>query len=564
MPIEKKLKDFVKIARWNDINYWSVKETVDKTHRTLFKFIKEYETSLKELVTPHLKIKSSTNGERQQNGQNSSINPKDFIFPNILEPLNDNSCIKSDLISRSDRYLIKAKKLCNSAILMSQYPGLRANLEGFIEEFVERSARLKALEIDQTAPKPKQKSLAKNILQQKKMALADYFKMLTYLGVSFRLGVLAWKTRKEEIFDFKIPPLNVESLMQNMSLQNADKKMKTQWEGSEKFFYQSLIKLNALNEAMTTNKTDLGPQNMERIRGFSAHLMIIANKQRKSLAENLGLFVVLKKQLEDLEDLNNDLLNSAQQDHLRSWAKDLNDLLILLRVSFEQFLIYLNSCPEESSAEAYSLCETEIPLENCSKNNETWKKAHGIVEECLRFVSNLSKKIDFGLITKKRFDLLLENQESLKKLKTKINDFALLFTSSRDFKHPLLETVSFLHGKIDDQISKFAEFDVIGSQNVISCNIEEDLEKLITMTLKEIENKYKAETDDNDDEIGKDADVEEEEDNDYEPNGLKEKLVEAVRNDVESLKLKNVHASLKQIVQNLFNSTKEDAKFNFT
>lgn len=44
-PIEKKLKDFVKIARWNDISYWAVKETVEKTHKTLHKYIKEFEVS---------------------------------------------------------------------------------------------------------------------------------------------------------------------------------------------------------------------------------------------------------------------------------------------------------------------------------------------------------------------------------------------------------------------------------------------------------------------------------------------------------------------------------------
>lgn len=57
VPIEKKLKDFVKIARWNDINYWSVKETVEKTHRTLHKFIKEFQNNLKEPVTPYLIVK---------------------------------------------------------------------------------------------------------------------------------------------------------------------------------------------------------------------------------------------------------------------------------------------------------------------------------------------------------------------------------------------------------------------------------------------------------------------------------------------------------------------------
>lgn len=44
-PIEKKLKDFVKIARWNDISYWAIRETVEKTHRTLLKHVKAFEVS---------------------------------------------------------------------------------------------------------------------------------------------------------------------------------------------------------------------------------------------------------------------------------------------------------------------------------------------------------------------------------------------------------------------------------------------------------------------------------------------------------------------------------------
>lgn len=41
--ISKKLKEFVKIARWHDITYWSVKQAIEKSHRTLFKYVKEYE-----------------------------------------------------------------------------------------------------------------------------------------------------------------------------------------------------------------------------------------------------------------------------------------------------------------------------------------------------------------------------------------------------------------------------------------------------------------------------------------------------------------------------------------
>lgn len=44
-PIEKKLKDYVKIIKWKDINYWSVKETINKSHKTLHKYIKEFQVN---------------------------------------------------------------------------------------------------------------------------------------------------------------------------------------------------------------------------------------------------------------------------------------------------------------------------------------------------------------------------------------------------------------------------------------------------------------------------------------------------------------------------------------
>ena len=43
-PIEKKLRDFVKICSWDrDLSYWSVKDTVEKVHKVLHKHTKEFE-----------------------------------------------------------------------------------------------------------------------------------------------------------------------------------------------------------------------------------------------------------------------------------------------------------------------------------------------------------------------------------------------------------------------------------------------------------------------------------------------------------------------------------------
>ena len=39
---------FVKVARWNDINFYALKQTVEKTHRTLHKHMKAFENVLRQ------------------------------------------------------------------------------------------------------------------------------------------------------------------------------------------------------------------------------------------------------------------------------------------------------------------------------------------------------------------------------------------------------------------------------------------------------------------------------------------------------------------------------------
>ena len=45
----------MKIARWSDINYWALKQTTEKTHRTLHKFIKQFQVD-EFLFVPYMYI----------------------------------------------------------------------------------------------------------------------------------------------------------------------------------------------------------------------------------------------------------------------------------------------------------------------------------------------------------------------------------------------------------------------------------------------------------------------------------------------------------------------------
>ncbi|OXU25001.1 hypothetical protein TSAR_006385 [Trichomalopsis sarcophagae] len=593
-PIEKKLKDFVKIARWNDISYWSVKETVEKTHRTLHKHIKEYETGLKDVVTPFLVVKPTYKSEagiwdKPKADHDSSVDPNDYLAPTPKLIITDVT-IKSDLISRVDsHYLSRAKKLCKEAILTSMYPGLRMSLEEFIEEFMSHSARLRALEIDRTQLQPKQKSQAKNILQQKRMALADYFKTLQGFGVSHRIGVLAWKNRLDEVLDFTIPPIELRTSFNSAGSGIIEKKTLEQWEGCERYYYNSLIKLNALDQALLSNKTDLGPQNMEWCKGFSAHLMLLANKQKKVLASVLKYFVRVRSQVLNLSKINIDDLAITKQKDLWHSAINLKELLITSRTILEQFLVYLQACPTESQIEgddySYNLDTNDLPIVNCKRGDELWEKTNTYVKECLIGIADLSKKfnstfseldiineenptddVQASIMTSKHFAFLKDNFGSLKNIREKINQFAAIFDAVEDGKHPLLENITFLERNMANQLDQFEKINThVNEQSEsesppekeVLDKCESDFEKLVSSILLVIQNKYKdnlATAIEKDDKNESEREKEEEDTEDeYEKNKLREKLVESIEKDIATLKLKEIYEILDGLLRIILN-----------
>lgn len=97
-----------------------------------------------------------------------------------------------------------------------------------------RSTRLRALEVNREQPKPKQTSEAKSILQQKRAALADYFKQLSTYGVSHRIGNLAWKNKQDEVLDYTILPVEIRAALDFPDGGLLERNTRDQWESSEK------------------------------------------------------------------------------------------------------------------------------------------------------------------------------------------------------------------------------------------------------------------------------------------------------------------------------------------
>lgn len=296
-PIAKKLKDTIKITRWNDISYWSVRNTAEKTRRTLHKFVKEYQKGLQDSVAAYLVLKKEPNV--MEMSSRKDLEPSDFLIN--LE------CRRLKKIEKLTR---KARQFCQDIIVKSNYCQTRTDIETFIEEILEESKRLRNLEVDKTLTKNKQQAQSKSILQQKKMALANYFKTLSQFGISYRVGLLTWKNRKHDIVNFASTPLDLEEIQRFECTKSFDENMGKgllkQWIGSDRYYYESLIKLNFLDGILNSGKTNLSTQNAERCRGFSVHLALLARRQKETIADFVEHFLPFRMQLLNFTQMMDD------------------------------------------------------------------------------------------------------------------------------------------------------------------------------------------------------------------------------------------------------------------
>ncbi|XP_043277150.1 midasin [Venturia canescens] len=592
-PIEKKLRDFVKIARWNDINYWSVKETVEKTHRTLHKFIREYETGLGISVATCLLIKSSNYSSEGDKGEwdrskirDYSIDPQDFAYPGkkVFAQFS-NEEMKSlyeanNLIARMENLFVKAKSLSKETILMSSYPSLRSGLEEFMENVISHAVHLKNMDIDRTLPKPKQKAHAKSILQQKKMALADYFKTMSHIGVSYRTGTLAWKNRQNDVIDLTVPPVDLSAPLQRLDHGKVDKQLLAQWEGCENYYYKSLARLNALNLAFTKMQSDLGMPNMERCSGYSNHIMLMAHQQKRLIADSFDSYFSLRSHVANLTNILDSPTNGSGDRECYDCAKNLKKLLTTVGSGLEQLMLYLQACPADpgldSSTEALTLETSNLAIINATRNDPVWEAANSLLQRSLVSLNPITESyeklfhVEVTILTPVHYKFLNESNKTLLNVKNCVRDFANVFSNEVEKSHPIVQSVEFLQSIIDEWMEKFLLLEVSDnvSEDVGTSNEDKsgecvsDIEVLITTMLLAIQQKYKEASVDsevavpgaeenttvnvddeniNAKEQGEDA-VEEE--NDMEENSFREKLIESLAKDITSLRLREVHQCL--------------------
>ncbi|XP_014485932.1 PREDICTED: midasin [Dinoponera quadriceps] len=546
VPIEKKLRDFVKIARWNDVSYWAVKEAVERTHRSLHKFVREFRSALGQSVSSCLAVKSVPYNAGVAGGvwrQHRSIGPADFV---LATP------------QSAGRLLLRAAKLCEEIVRTSPYPCARADLESFIEDYLERSARLRNAEVG-SGPKSRQKSRAKSILQQKRMALADYFKALTRIGVSYRAGVLALKNHPDKVMDPTVPPVDLSVTKRCFQPRDADRDTMTQWRGCDRYYYQSLIRLDGLNAmTLSAGRADLGPQDADRCRGYSAQMMLMAHRQKATIARSFDRFFSLRGLLSGLSESTEADLSARKQRVGREETAILRTVLVTLEAGFEQLLLFLRCCcPAEEAAAELTMSANALPGVAASKGDEVWSSAVALLNGCLNGVRTAANRSrDFlepleasgsdsvAFLSSEFLEFLEQSREIMEDLKRRCGQLRGLFENA-DLAHPILENVVFL----EELVGRFGAIEFKGFEGEERAEeevrrYERKLERLVNAILLVLQKRYKdrvgSEANESKREPSGENTEDDEAERDVEKGGLKEALVEALEKDIAELKLPEI------------------------
>uniref|UniRef100_A0A8C0HMH3 Midasin n=1 Tax=Buteo japonicus TaxID=224669 RepID=A0A8C0HMH3_9AVES len=273
-PIEKELKEFVKISKWNDVSFWAIKQSVEKIRRTLFKFMKKFEAVLDEPCRPALveigkeeqldclqKQEESENKETKVQRLNNTLRKilsritwtcSGRVFP---EECQDGITFHTESLQyRLPKLTKKMKKMCTTVTENSSFLSLVEDLDQFTGGIIVSVVELQNLTFDQTADKEKQKSEAKHIQMQKQRALSDLFKSLAKTGLSYRKG-LAWSRSKDYHEILYLRPLDLRSALGVRNCTHEpDATLLTEissaWDGCQKYFYRSLARHSRLQTAL--------------------------------------------------------------------------------------------------------------------------------------------------------------------------------------------------------------------------------------------------------------------------------------------------------------------------
>ena len=317
-PIEKEIKQFFRIQQWKDTNYYSLKQSIDKSHKFLFKSIKKYKQSLAQPMDKFL--------PRYEIAADRSLNKNDEFFRLIRIKFNEKFFPLSSvpLINQSKFDTQSIGQLCSNITAMKIQTNDRKEI--------------------------------KQLYTEKRQLITQLFKKLTSIGLAFRKGLLNLSSQTSFIVpqtQFNFVAFQSSSTYGSIQTRKNKLIVDNRCETLEKFsvlfnqtdedFYRIQYQYEQIR--LLAQKNTLDPIIYQRIQGFNEHLIKIISQQKllfQSFVQQYGDF----SRLFSLYSKQDFQIPCTDDNHIDR----LYHSTVCLIERIESFRLILRSVPSSSSS----------------------------------------------------------------------------------------------------------------------------------------------------------------------------------------------------------------------
>ena len=420
-PIETRLKNEVKLAKWDEQSYYSLADSAEKSHRKLMMIVREYDEVLQTSVGKILED-NFLHGIRS----NSEVTNAKYAADPVTE-IPSNTSMFPDL----QGYMEEKKNIISPSIICEKILNLREKNRNWtsvesdskylcgIQRYSKKMNRMfscKGVKYETYASKGYEVAnlicatiferigslREKGTKPMKQRALVDLFKYLRKQGYSS----MKWSVPKE------IREMNCLLQLPSPALKSLSDSCKNALKESEHYFRRSTVELSRLRSEVTMiGSTHMSKREMDLMTGFGDHGLLLLCQQRS----------VIVKTLSDLKTMS-DYIHAFDQisDSLP------NEQLRLLEST--QNFDYSYASLQEILYQSFLAIKTTALLNK--ENGETYRNIIGMFEGCCSLVKqSYQPQFNDIFITKDRQEEVARAMEALRKVK---NDVISCSTLSRN------------------------------------------------------------------------------------------------------------------------------------
>lgn len=394
-PIEKRLKDEVKLAKWDEQSYYALAESSEKNHRKLMKFLRDYDEALDTSVLSVLEqnfadgVRSMNQGNAVDHEPVTTMPSNVSIFPQLSvggKIVCDSTLAsnRSVMDFRSNRFIVKD---------VSSEEWESAGMADFVDKYIvgisRYTKRMKTVipkgtswasngaivasemsnAIFQRIDSLREPNVTKQVKQR---ALTDLFKSLKDQGYSSMKWSVPFNIHQvHHMMQLPVPSLSAQSFW--------DDSLSTSLDRGESYFHRCQVEISRLRmEISMLGSQYMSQREMTLMQGYSDHILFILCQQRSMIANMIQSCSSIESILRSFKDVVEEL-PMGQMNISMNITKFEESLSILVEY-LNQLLLPMKEASQlvDNDRDRDHLRDAIALISGCvSKLEENYKFCHG-------------------------------------------------------------------------------------------------------------------------------------------------------------------------------------------